>query len=92
MFFASRSTFDAKTAIEQLEERVNQKFELAKATQLQYLVSMEDVLDKLDHVVKRHNKRKQREEVPTDSLPLGPELDETSRRVLERRSSRGIPA
>lgn len=92
MLFASRSNFNAETAVRQLEERIDAKFEMAKATQLQYLVSMEDVLDKLDHVVKRHNKRRQREPDPPDSVPEAAEDDPVSIRVAERRQNRGISA
>lgn len=93
MLFATRSNFDAETALKQLEERIDAKFDLAKATQLQYLVSMEDVLDKLDHVVKRHHKRRQREPDPPDSAQVEiVDEDPVTTRVRGRRNARGLSA
>lgn len=79
-----------ETALRQLEERLESKIALVKTEWMQYLVSIEDVHDKIDHIVKRHAKRKSRELPPPDSVPEPTEgLDEVSLRVAERRN-RGV--
>jgi hypothetical protein len=92
MYIAFGSKNQAETAIRQLEERFEQQFTLLRAEVVQYVVTIEDVLDKIDHITKRHRKRRQREDPPPDSEPEVPELDEISARVLERRTNRGVSA
>lgn len=92
MFPAFIRRSEHETAMRLLEERLNSRLALVKTEWQQYLVSIEDVHDKIDHIVKRHAKRKSREVPPPDSvLENADGLDEVSRRVAERRRN-GIPA
>lgn len=90
MFNAFRSKFDAETAIKQLRDEMETKFRLVKSEWIQYLTSIEDVHDKLDHIVKRHDKRQQRAKPPPDSAEVELDPDPVSSRVAERRQYRGI--
>lgn len=110
MLFASRSNFDAETALRRLEDRVNtldtnlsllQELTDTRIVNLQsewrtHLAEVADVHDKMDHIVKRHGKRRAREK-PTEGDPeVGPEEmpkpspDPVTERVLARRNRDGI--
>jgi two-component sensor histidine kinase len=91
MIFASRSNFDAETALRRLEDRVNtiqQAVDLLRDSTdtrivnlqsewRQYLAAMEDTLDKLDHISKRQAKRRTRQKDPQGDPAVGAEPTET---------------
>lgn len=92
MYIAFGSKNHAETAIKRLEDDLNSKINNLRTEWMQYLVSIEDVRDKIDHLTKRNRKRSVREDTTQDSVPEEPEVDEISRRVAERRRSRGLSA
>ena len=92
MFNAFRSNKCTETDLKRLEDRIDSKIELVKTEWRQYLVSIEDVHDKIDHIVKRRDKRRQRAEHTPDTPEQEPDLDPVSTRVAERRQHRGVSA
>ncbi len=85
MIFASKAPEVTQTDLRQLEDRMDSRIAIAKNEWASYLVSIEDVLDKIDHIVKRHGKRKKRDDPVLDSAETEPEIDLVSKRVASRR-------
>lgn len=110
MLFASGSKNQAETDLGRLEDRVNiQERDLvllrdsleSRIVNLtsewrQYQAELADLLDKIDHITKRHRKRQIRD-AETDADPVEEAepaqlslQDATTERVLARRQNRGI--
>lgn len=87
MLFAKCKNCATRTELRQLRDELETQLRNLKSEWLQHLTSMEDVYDKIDHVVKRHEKRRQRAQPAPEPEPQ-PEvqLDPVSQRVLERRN------